>query len=410
MKATTFKHFDPTRTPSPCFVIDKAAVEKNLQCLRSIEDASGARILLALKAFAMPAFAPLVRQYLHGCCASGLHEALLAHEHFGGRAEGADKREVHVYSPAYSESEFESIIAIADHIVFNSIAQWQRFQSRIIARQRLRPGLKVGLRINPMVSTGDTAIYDPCAAGSRLGSHVELVKRQLATATDLNGISGLHFHTLCEQGYAPLVQTLDVVEAQFGDLLPHMEWLNLGGGHHITAPDYDRQGLIAHIRYLQDKYQLQVYLEPGEAAVINSGVLVSEVLDLHENDHSIAILDTSATCHMPDTLEMPYRPDILIRDSNGAMQVATAANATQHNYRLGGQTCLAGDVIGDYSFMEPLVLGQRVMFDDMAHYTLVKTTTFNGIRLPSLAVWDSETDTLEVVKSFGYEDFASRLG
>jgi carboxynorspermidine decarboxylase len=280
-------------------------------------------------------------------------------------------------------------------VVFNSCGQWQRFQPLIQAALRERPGLEFGLRINPEHSEGEVPIYDPCAPGSRLG-----IPRSQLDESLLEGISGLHFHTLCEQDFLPLERTLDAVEQRFGDLLPRMKWVNFGGGHHITRPGYQIEALIERIKAFAEKYSVQVYLEPGEAVAIGSGVLVSEVLDIGWNAMPQAILDTSATCHMPDTLEMPYRAEII--DSG-------MPNELPHTYRLGGLTCLAGDVMGDYSFAQPLAIGQRLMFSDMSHYTMVKTSTFNGTRLPSLVLWDSETNELEVVKTFGYEDFKQRL-
>ncbi len=385
--ADTFARFDPSRVPSPCFVVDEVAVERNLQVLDRVQRESGAKILLALKAFSMFALAPLVRRYLHGTCASGLWEARLGREEYGG--------EVHVYSAAYTHDDLEEILGIADHVVFNTLTQWERFQPLVRDALRKRPELEFGLRINPRHSEGAVPLYDPCSPGSRLGTPIS----QLA-GRDLSGFNGLHFHTLCEQNFAPLSRTLDVIEAKCGDILEKMEWVNFGGGHHISHPSYDVEGLINRIKLFSDRYGVQVYLEPGEAIAIRSGVLVSEVLDVMENEVPIGILDCSATCHMPDTLEMPYRAHI--KDSAEAGQLA-------HTYRLGGLSCLAGDVMGDYSFAKPLEVGQRLMFDDMAHYTMVKTTTFNGVRLPALAVWNSETDDLRIVREFGYQDFRSRL-
>ena len=302
---------------------------------------------------------------------------------------------MHTFCAAYREDELAEILQISDHLVFNSFSQWQRFRPIVEKAGAERPELQFGLRINPRHSEGTTPIYDPCAPGSRLG----IPKSEFA-GCDLDGISGLHFHTLCEQGYEPLDRTLAVVEEQFGELLHRMQWVNFGGGHHITQPDYPVDKLIQRIVDFQQKYDVQVYLEPGEAAVLSSGVLVAEVLDLTSNEMALAILDTSATCHMPDTLEMPYRAEIF--DAGEKDQKA-------FNYRLGGQTCLAGDVMGDYSFDQPLRVGQRLVFDDMAHYTMVKTMTFNGVGLPAIAIWNSATDRLKVVKEFGYNDFRDRL-
>jgi len=382
-----FRKFDPRRVPSPCYVVDEAAVEANLRILERVQRESGAKILLALKAFAMWSLAPLVMRYLKGTCASGLHEAKLGREAFGG--------EVHVFSPAYTEADLAEILEIADHVVFNSPAQWARFQATARAAAKRRQGLRFGLRVNPEHSEGTVPIYDPCAPYSRLG-----MPRSQFPADRLEGISGLHFHTLCEQDFPPLARTVAAFEAKFGEFIPRMEWINFGGGHHITRADYDVAALVQFLVDFRKRHGVQLYLEPGEAIAINTGVLVAEVLDLPWNGMPLAILDTSATCHMPDTLEMPYRA-----------QVAGAGKPGEHphTYRLGGQTCLAGDVIGDYSFREPLQVGQRLMFEDMSHYTMVKTTTFNGIGLPSIAIWNSETDALRVVREFGYDEFKRRL-
>ncbi len=387
VNSKTFQHFDATRVPSPCYVVDEVAIRRNLEILQRVQQESGAKILLALKAFSMFSLAPLISQYLCGTCASGLYEARLGREEFGG--------EVHTFSAAYTEQDLPEILTISDHVVFNSFNQWQRFQPLIQVAKQQRPQLQFGLRINPQHSEGATPIYDPCAPGSRLG-----IPKSAFEGQSLKGISGLHFHTLCEQGFAPLDRTLAAVEEKFAEYLPQLEWLNFGGGHHITAEGYDVEGLIERIKAFQKRYQVQVYLEPGEAIAICSGVLVSEVLDVLDYEQPLAILDTSATCHMPDTLEMPYRAEIFGAGTSGEKAIS---------YRLGGQTCLAGDVMGDYSFDQPLVVGQRLIFDDMSHYTMVKTTTFNGIGLPAIALWNSETNDLRLVKEFGYQDFKERL-
>ncbi|MES2604714.1 MAG: carboxynorspermidine decarboxylase [Pseudomonadota bacterium] len=385
--ADTFSRFDPSRVPSPCFVVDEVAVERNLKILHRVQEESGAKVLIALKAFSMFSLAPLIMRYLSGTCSSGLLEATLGKQEYG--------KEVHVYSAAYTPADMQEILKIADHVVFNTLTQWQRFQPLIQAAKAQRPHLDFGLRINPLHSEGRVPMYDPCAPGSRLGTPIDQLKGQ-----DLTGISGLHFHTLCEQGFEPLSRTLDAVEKHAGDLLRQMKWVNFGGGHHISHPDYDVDSLINRVREFSRRYQVQVYLEPGEAIAIRSGVLVSEVLDLLENRMPIAVLDSSATCHMPDTLEMPYRAHIF-----GSGE----ADELKHTYRLGGLSCLAGDVMGNYSFAQPLQVGQRLVFDDMAHYTMVKTTTFNGVRLPALAIWNSATDDLRIVREFGYQDFRNRL-
>ncbi|WP_016955735.1 carboxynorspermidine decarboxylase [Catenovulum agarivorans] len=393
INSKTFLQFDASRVPSPCFVVDEVAVENNLKVLDYVQQQSGAKILLALKAFSMYSLAPLVGKYLHGTCASGLHEARLGHEEFTTGKAG--KGEVHTFSAAYTEQDLAEILKISDHVVFNSFGQWQRFQPLIQAAKAQRPELEFGLRVNPLHSEGAEPIYDPCAPGSRLG-----IPYPEFAGKSLEGITGIHFHTLCEQAFEPLARTLDQVEKHFADILPKLKWVNFGGGHHISKPDYNVEGLIERIKTFQAKYDVQVYLEPGEAIAIHSGVLVSEVLDLTFNAMNLAILDSSATCHMPDTIEMPYRAEII-----GAGE----KDELEHTYRLGGQTCLAGDVMGDYSFAQPLQIGQRLMFDDMSHYTMVKTTTFNGIGLPSIALWNSQTDELRIVKEFGYDNFKSRL-
>jgi len=387
VKSKSFLSFDPSRVPSPCFVVDEVALENNLKILNQIQRASGAKILLALKAFSMFSLAPLINKYLSGVCASGVNEATLGKEEFSG--------EVHTFCAAFSKTDFDEVLALSDHIVFNSFSQWNCFQASAKAYLKHNPHLSFGLRINPMHSEGATPIYDPCAPGSRLGIRAQEFEEQ-----SLEGISGLHFHTLCGQGFEPLSRTLDKIEHAFGSYLHKMKWLNFGGGHHITDGQYDIDSLINTIIYFKKKYGLQIYLEPGEAIAINTGILVSEVLDIKQNHYDLAILDTSATCHMPDTLEMPYKANILH---------ASIDNSLPYSYRLGGQTCLAGDVMGDYSFEKPLKIGTRLMFDDMSHYTMVKTSTFNGIPLPSIAIWNSETNDLRLVKQFSYEDFKSRL-
>ena len=392
-KREYFAHFNAARVPSPCFVIDKAAIEDNLKILNRVQRESGAKILGALKAFSCWSLAPLFKQYLSGTCASGLHEAHLGREEFGG--------EVHCYSAAYKESDLIEILKVADHVLFNSFSQWTRFKPLALSAQQERPELQFGIRINPEHSEGEVALYDPCAPCSRMGVPIAQFEQALAENPDvLDGISGLHFHTLCQQDLPPLQRTLAAVEEKFGQYFDRIQWINFGGGHHISREDYQVDDLIAMIKSFMARHQLQVYLEPGEAVAIRSGVLVAEVLDITWNSMAQAILDTSATCHMPDVLEMPYRADIL---------GAGMPDEFAYTYRLGGMTCLAGDVIGDYSFAQPLKVGQRLLFDDMAHYTMVKTTTFNGINLPAIAIWDSRSDELEIVREFGYSDFKQRL-
>jgi len=382
-----FRALDTARLPSPCFVVDEVAIEENCRLLADVQRASGASILLALKAFSMWSLAPLVARYLSGTCASGLHEARLGREAFGG--------EVHTFCAAFSEPELREVLKLSDHVVFNSQAQWMRFRALTREAQAARPGLRFGLRVNPENSEGAVALYDPCAPCSRLG-----IPRAEFRADQLDGISGLHFHALCEQDFPPLERTVAAFEARFGEFIPKMEWINFGGGHHITRFDYQLAALVALLNDFRARHGVALYLEPGEAVAYHAGVLVAEVLDLPVNGMPLAILDTSATCHMPDVIEMPYRPKLFDAGEPGSRA---------HTYRLGGQTCLAGDVIGDYAFDQPLRIGQRLVFEDMAYYTMVKTTTFNGINLPSIAIWNSQTDALRVVRRFGYEDFKGRL-
>jgi carboxynorspermidine decarboxylase len=328
---------------------------------------------------------PIIREYLDGTCSSGAWEAQLAHEKFGG--------EVHVYSPAYTDVDMDEILPIADHLSFNTPAQYQRFRDRV---KRCGRNIECGLRINPEVSTGQTPLYDPCVPGSRLGSPASAL-----TGADLEGLDGLNFHTLCEQDSDALEATLEGVEAKFGHLLRRVKWLNMGGGHHITRAGYDTERLIRLIKGIKERYGIAVYLEPGEAIALGTGVLVSTVLDTLHNAMDLAILDVSITCHMPDCLEMPYRPDI--RGAGHPRELA-------HTYRLGGGTCLAGDIIGDYSFPEPLATGQRLIFEDMAHYTMVKTSMFNGVKHPAFCLWDPESKTLKTIRQFTYGDFRDRMG
>jgi len=367
--------------PTPCYVVDEALILKNLEILKSVSDRTGCKILLAQKAFSMFALYPLIGRYLSGTTASGLFEAKLGHGEMGG--------ETHIFSPAYRDEEFGEILSLCDHVVFNSFSQWERFGKRALAA-----GRECGIRVNPECSTQGHAIYDPCSPGSRLGVTRENFRPDL-----LEGISGLHFHTLCEQDSDALEATLDAVERQFGEFLPGMQWINFGGGHHITRLGYDIERLCACIGRMREKYGLTVYLEPGEAVALNAGFLVTEVQDILHNGTGIAILDASAACHMPDVIEMPYRPPLL-----GAGE----AGEKPHTYRLGGPTCLAGDVIGDYSFDQPLAVGDRLVFGDMAIYSMVKNNTFNGMCLPAIAV-RRQGGRLEVIREFGYEDFRTRL-
>lgn len=369
--------------PTPSFVVEEQLLRKNLEQLRQIKNATGCKILLAQKAFSMYAYYPLMAEYLDGTTASGIYEARLGSEEFG--------KETHVYSPAFRADEITELLDVADHFVFNSLTQWSTYKDEVLKADKI-----CGLRINPQISTQDGPdIYDPCAPGSRLGITLEALK-----TADLRGISGLHFHTLCEQDADALAITLAKVEADFGEYLHQMDWINFGGGHHITRPGYDTKLLCQLITHIKDTYHVQVYLEPGEAVALNAGYLVASVLDITTNGSiQNAILDTSATCHMPDVLEMPYRPHVL---------GSSLPNEASYTYRFGGPTCLAGDIIGDYAFDQPLKIGDRVVFCDMAIYSMVKTNTFNGMPLASLYTCNLKNH-LTCIKTFGYDEFKRRL-
>lgn len=372
--------------PTPCYVIQEEQLRQNLEILKGVMDRTGCKILLAQKAFSMYEVYPLIAQYLSGTTASGLYEARLGAEEMGIPF----GKETHIFSPAYKEEEFDEILTYCDHIVFNSFEQLERFGKRAA-----EAGKSVGLRINPQYSTQEGhEIYDPCATGSRLGVTIEKFRPEL-----LEYVDGLHFHTLCEQDAQPLHDTLKEVERQFGEWLPKMKWLNFGGGHHITREGYDIALLERCICDMKEKYDLEIFLEPGEAVALNAGVLLTKVEEIVENSIQIAILDTSAACHMPDVLEMPYRPPL---------QDGYEAEEKAYTYRLAGPTCLAGDVIGDYSFAEPLKRGGTLTFEDMAIYTMVKNNTFNGMRLPAIVLEDKDGEC-RVVRQFGYEDFKMRL-
>jgi carboxynorspermidine decarboxylase len=368
----------------PAYIIDTEALQRNLEILQSVQDRSGAKILLALKAFAHFSTFDLIKKYLHGCCVSSPYEARLAREEFGG--------EVHSFAPAYTQVDMDEHLALSDHILFNSFSQYQKFSSQIKESSRQ---IEVGLRVNPLHSETEIELYNPCASGSRLG-----VLPSEFEGRDLSGVDGLHFHTLCQKGADALARTATAFEDHFGDYLKDLKWINFGGGHHLTQPDYDIDLLCQTISYFKNKYDVEVYLEPGEAVVVNTGSLLASVVDIVENDGAIAILDISATCHMPDVLEMPYRPEI-----RGAGQAGEKA----YTYRLGGLTCLAGDVIGDYSFDFPLVPGSQILLDDMSHYTTVKTTFFNGIRHPAIMTYDSMNNKLQCIREFTYEDYRNKL-
>lgn len=369
---------------TPCYLVDAVKVEENLKILQSVQQRTGCKILLALKGFAMFSLFPLIRSYLDGASASSLDEARLAHEEFG--------KELHVYAPAFNREHFDEILQYADHIVFNSFSQWELFKDRALNAPRK---ISCGIRVNPQYSEVDVDLYNPCGRFSRLGVTAAQFKPEL-----LEGIQGLHFHALCEQNSDALEHTLKAVEEKFGRFIPQMKWVNFGGGHHITRRDYDVDLLCRLVESFQDRYGVAVYLEPGEAIAINTGVLVTSVLDIIHNEMDIAMLDTSAAAHMPDVLEMPYRPQIVGAGEPGEYK---------YTYRLGGLTCLAGDVIGDYSFKKPLQVGQKIVLLDMAHYTMVKNNTFNGVRLPSIGVCNLTPGSVEIIRKFGYQDYRNRL-
>ena len=393
------------------FVISIAALKRNAAILREVKEAAGCRLVLALKGFSCWKAFPYLRDDLDGCCASGLWEARLARDHF--------KKHVVTYSPAYDEEDIAALCEFTHHLDFNSLSQWFRFREQIKAHPRFKSGvLHCGLRVNPECSTGHTPIYDPCVAGSRLG----ITADQLVGA-DLSGLSGLHFHTLCEQNSDDLEKTLAAVDEKFGHLLrsPQFTYLNMGGGHWITKPFYDRERLIRNVREAREKFGVEVWLEPGEAIAIHTGVLRATVMDVFESaGHKLAILSVSATAHMPDVMEMPYRPDVFLVDpapSNdakpavvfeGETYLAAGNSQSPFIYRLGGPTCLAGDVVGDFSFPRALKVGDTLVFDDMAHYTMVKTTMFNGVKHPPIAL-QHEDGKLEIIREFGYADFRDRL-
>ena len=364
---------DISTLPTPSYLVDQQLLIKNLELLSSVKERTGCKILLAQKAFSMFSVYPLIAKYLDGVTSSGVMEARLGYEEMG--------KEVHTYAPAFADHEMDDVIRYSDHIVFNSFHQWNKFKDKV---KNSGKQIECGLRLNPKYSEIDTDIYNPCFTGSRLGITPEQFQPD-----QLDGIDGLHFHTMCEQNSDTLERTLKVVDDTFGSYIKQMKWLNFGGGHHITRSDYDIETLIRCIQFAQDTYGVQVYLEPGEAVALNTGYLVSTVLDTIENGMHLAILDTSAACHMPDVLEMPYRPQII---------GAGLPNEKTYTYRLGGPTCLAGDIIGDYSFDAPLKEGDKLIFCDMAHYTMVKNNTFNGMNLPSIALY-SQKNGLQIINS-----------
>ena len=379
-----FAHFDLNRVPSPCFVVDEVAVRRNLATLKDVGDRGGAKVLLALKAFSMWSLADVVGEYLDGVCASGLWEARLAREHYHGH--------LTTYSPAYRREDLPEILRLSDSVIFNSPDQIARFADVIADARAQGEVFDIGLRLNPEHSEAEVAKYDPCQRGSRLGFPVSRLRPE-----HLEGVDGLHVHALCEQGFEPLQRIWASLEPKLEGLLGALKWLNLGGGHHVTRADYDIENLVGLLTQIAQRHGVQVYLEPGEAIALDAGILVGEILDTFDNAMTVAITDISATCHMPDVIEAPYRPAMLGEGQTGV------------TVRIGGPSCLAGDIIGDYVFDAAPTPGTRIAFLDQAHYSMVKTNTFNGVPLPAIALWNSQTDALRLVKQFDYTDFRDRL-
>ena len=379
-----FSHFDLSRVPSPCFVVDEQAIRRNLAVLADVGARGGAKVLLALKAFSMWSLAGVVGEYLDGVCASGLWEARLAREFYSGH--------LTTYAPAYRREDLAEILKLSDSVIFNSPDQIARHADLIAQGREQGEIFDIGLRLNPECSQAEVAKYDPCQLGSRLGFPVSQLRPE-----HLDGVDGLHIHALCEQGFEPLAAIWAAVEPTLAPLLPNIKWLNLGGGHHVTRADYDIEALVAFVAEIGERHAVQVYLEPGEAVALDAGILIGEILDVFDNGGPVAITDISATCHMPDVIEAPYRPAMLHEAMAGL------------SVRIGGPSCLAGDIIGDYLFATPPTPGTRIAFLDQAHYSMVKTNTFNGVPLPSIALWDSASDGLRIVKAFGYADFRDRL-
>lgn len=375
-------NIDFNKIKTPCYIVDESLLIKNLEILKNVQDRTGCSILLAQKGFSMYSVYPLIGKYLKGVTSSSLFEARLGYEEMG--------KEVHIYAPAYREDEFQDILKYSDHIVFNSINEWKKYRDIV---KSSRKKIECGIRINPEYSEIETDIYNPCFENSRLGVTLDNLKDE-----DLEGISGLHFHTMCEQNSDTLKRTIKIVDEKFSKYLKKMKWLNFGGGHHITRADYDIETLIECILYMKNKYNIDIYLEPGEAVALNTGYLVSTVLDVVHNGMDIAVIDASAACHMPDVIEMPYRPEIIGASTKGTYK---------YTYKLAGPTCLAGDIVGDYSFNKPLKAKDKIVFLDMAHYSMVKNNTFNGINLPSIYL-KTKNDIIKI-KEFSYEDFKSRL-
>ena len=387
-----FAHFDLSRVDSPAFVVDEARLRANLAVLADVRTRAGIKLLSAMKAFSMWRVAPIVGEYLDGVCTSGLWEARLAGEHYKG--------EIATYCAGYKAEDLAEICAISDHVIFNSPNQLRRFQPELAAARASGSAFDLGLRINPLHREGEVEKYDPCALGSRLGFPVDQV-----TLSDLDGVTGLHFHTLCEQDFEPLERTWAALEARIAPWLAAnggpIQWLNFGGGHHITRADYQRDDLVAFLQRVKAQTGCEIYLEPGEAVALDAGILVGTLLDTHTNGIPVAIVDISATCHMPDVIEAPYRPAMLGERDDGPDAPAPV--------RLGGPSCLAGDVIGDYRLPVPCEAGARFAFLDQAHYSMVKTTTFNGVPLPAIYLWDSASDRLECIKRFDWTTFRDRL-
>jgi carboxynorspermidine decarboxylase len=383
-----FARFDLSRVPSPAFVVDAAKVRANLAVMADIKARSGAKVLAALKAFSMFSLGPTVLRYLDGVCASGIHEALLAREEYGG--------EVATYCAAYKAEDLPEILRLSDHVIFNTPGQHRRFAPLLEQARQRGDRFDVGLRINPLHSEGDIAKYDPAQPCSRLGFPIDQLR-----AEDMAGIDGIHMHTLCEQDFPPLRRTWAAVKPRLAPWFGQLKWINFGGGHHVTRADYQIDDLVAFLRDVRAETGAEIFIEPGEAVALDAGILVGEVLDLFDNGMPIGITDISATCHMPDVIEAPYRPAML-----GEEDADSATPAT----RLGGPSCLAGDIIGDYRLPGGARVGQRFAFLDQAHYSMVKTNTFNGVPLPSIWLWDSESNELTQIRKFGYEDFKTRLG
>lgn len=386
MNTTLLQHLDSVGEsviPSPCFVLEEAKLRRNLQLIDSVQQAAGVTIILALKGFSMYSAFPLVREYLSGATASSLNEIKLVNEYMGVQA--------HTYIPAYQDATFGEIVSRSSHLTFNSWTQWERFKDRVVGKP-----VSCGIRINPQYSEVATDMYNPCVPGSRLGATRDQLPDQLP-----EGLDGIHFHTLCENDSFTLERTLEALESRFDNLLHQAKWVNFGGGHLMTREGYDTNHLIKLLTAFRQKYNVDIILEPGSAIAWQTGVLTSTVLDVFDSQGiSVAILDTSFAAHMPDTLEMPYKPRII-----GSYHEPVAGKPT---YRLGGMTCLAGDFMGDYSFDKPLEVGDKIVFDDMIHYTMVKTTTFNGVNLPAIGVW-KEDESFQLIKTFGYESFKDRL-